>query len=331
MPELTFVDAITEAMREEMTRDPGVFLLGEDVRRGYGGGIFGASKGLVEEFGETRVIDTPLSEVAIGGCAAGAAYMGVRPIAELQFADFIAIAFDQIVNCAAKFRWASEGKWGCPVVYRAAYGARVGAGMNHSQSPEAWVGNVPGLTVAMPSTPYDAKGMLKSAIRSNDPVVFLESKYLYRRLTGGVPDEEYLVPLGRADVKREGRDVTVVATGAMVHEALAAADRLAAEDGVSVEIVDPRTLVPLDEETILASVRKTNRAVVVEEGWPHGGVGANLATLITEQAFDHLDAPVQRVTGADVHMPYSKRLEQAAMPHTEHVVSAALAALEGSL
>lgn len=323
MPELTFVEAITEAMREEMSRDAGVFLLGEDVRRGYGGGIFGASKGLVEEFGESRVIDTPLSEVAIGGCAAGAAYMGVRPIAEFQFADFIAIAFDQIVNCAAKFRWASEGKWGCPVVYRAAYGARVGAGMNHSQSPEAWVGNVPGLTVAMPSTPYDAKGMLKSAIRSDDPVVFLESKYLYRRLTGEVPDAEYLVPLGCADVKREGSDVTVVATGAMVHEALAAADTLAAEDGVSVEIVDPRTLVPLDEETVLASVRKTGKVVIVHEAPVRGGFGGEVAAVIAERALGYLDGPVVRVGAPFTPVPSNRNLDLAHfVPNADKVVAA---------
>jgi pyruvate/2-oxoglutarate/acetoin dehydrogenase E1 component len=311
-------------MREEMRRDESVFLMGEDVRTGYGGGVFGASKGLFEEFGGDRVIDTPLSEVAIGGCAAGAAYMGVRPIAEFQFADFVAIAFDQIVNSAAKFRWASEGKWGCPVVYRAPFGARVGAGMSHSQSPEAWLGNVPGLTVVMPSTPYDAKGLLKSAIRSNDPVVFLESKYLYRRLSGEVPNEEYVIPLGQGDVKRDGDDLTIVATGAMVQEALAAADMLAQEDGVSAEVVDPRTLVPLDEETILASVRKTGKVVIVHEAPVRGGFGGEVAAVIAERALAFLDGPIVRIGAPFTPVPAHRDLDR------EHYVPTPARIVEGA-
>lgn len=310
MTELTFVEAINQALREEMLRDPSVFLIGQDIRNGYGGGIFGATKNLHAEFGDERVIDSPVSEVAIGGCSAGAAYMGVRPVAEFQFGDFVAIAFDQIVNSAAKFRWASEGKWGCPVVYRAPYGARVGAGLNHSQSPEAWLGNIPGLTLVMPSTPYDAKGLLKSSIRSNDPVVFFESKYLYRRVKGEVPADDYLVPLGRADIKRAGTDVTIVATGAMVHEALDAAGSLEARDGISAEVIDPRTLLPLDTETILESVRKTGRVVIVHEAPVRGGFGGEVAAVIAESAFGFLKAPIVRVGAPFTPVPANRGLEK---------------------
>lgn len=309
MAEMTFVEAINAALREEMQRDATVFVIGEDVRQGYGGGIFGATMGLWEQFGDDRVIDTPLSEVAIGGCAAGAAWMGVRPVAEFGFADFVAIAFDQIVNGAAKFRWASEGKAGCPVVYRAPYGARVGAGMSHSQSPEAWLGNVPGLTIVMPSTPADAKGLLKSSIRLDDPVVFLESKYMYRRIRGEVPEGEHLVALGSADVKLPGTDATVVAIGAMVHEALAAAALLEA-DGVSVEVVDPRTVLPLDEETILQSVRKTGHVVIVHEAPVRGGLGAEVAAIVAEKALGFLDGPVVRVGAPFTPVPANRNLER---------------------
>jgi Pyruvate/2-oxoglutarate dehydrogenase complex, dehydrogenase (E1) component, eukaryotic type, beta subunit len=331
--ELSYVEAINEAMREEMRRDPSVFLMGEDVRRGYGGGIFGASKGLHEEFGDERVIDTPLSEVAIGGCAAGAAWMGMRPIAEFQFADFVAIAFDQIVNCAAKFRWASEGKWGCPVVYRAPYGGRVGAGLNHSQSPEAWLGNVPGLTIVMPSTPYDAKGLLKTAIRADDPVVFLESKYLYRRVKGEVPDsDEYLVPLGKGDIKRAGDDLTIVAIGAMVYAAIEAADILAAEDGVSAEILDPRTVLPLDEELILASVEKTGKVVIVHEAPKRGGLGGEIAALIAEHGMGYLDSPVLRVGAPFTPVPANRNLDRDHfVPTPAKIVAAARTVLSGKI
>lgn len=331
MREITYVQAINEALREEMLRDPTVFLMGEDVRYGHGGGLFGASKGLYEEFGDERVIDTPLSEVAISGAAAGAAFMGMRPVAELEFADFIAICLDQIVNGAAKFRWASDGKYGCPVVYRAAFGAGVGAGLNHSQSPEAWFLNVPGLTVIMPSTPYDAKGLLKASIRHNDPVIFLEHKFLYRRLTGPVPEEEYVLPISKAHVKREGADVTIVATGAMVHQALAAADALEKGDGISVEVVDPRTLLPLDQETILQSVRKTSRAVIVHEAPVPGGFGAEVAALIAEQALEDLDAPVARVGAPFCPVPVNRNLEKNFyLPNADKIAQAVRKICKGS-
>jgi len=323
MRELGYVEAINEAIREEMRRDGRVFLMGEDVRFGHGGGLFGASKGLYEEFGEERVIDTPLSELAISGAAAGAAFMGLRPVAEIQFADFLAICMDQIVNGVAKYRWVSNGRHGCPVVYRAAYGAGVGAALNHSQSPEAWFMNVPGLTVIMPSTPYDAKGLLKAAIRSDDPVIFFEHKFLYRRLKGPVPEEEYVLPIGRADVKREGADVTLIATGAMVHQALAAADALQAADGIAAEVVDPRTLLPLDEETILASVRKTGRAVIVHEAPVTGGFGAEVAALLAGKALDHLDAPVVRVGAPFAPVPANRNLEkQYYLPDAQKIAAA---------
>lgn len=323
MPELLFVEAINEAMKEEMRRDPSVFLMGEDVRYGHGGGIFGASKDLFEEFGEERVIDTPLSELAISGAAAGAAYLGMRPIADMGFADFMAITMDLVANGAAKFRWASDGKYGCPVVYRAAFGAGVGAAMHHSQSPEGWMMNFPGLTLVMPSTPYDAKGLLKAAIRYDDPVIFFENKFLYRRLKGDVPEEEYLIPIGLADVKREGRDLTIIATGAMVHQALEAADRLDKEDGLSSEVVDPRTLQPLDKETIIGSVQKTSRVVIVHEAPVTGGFGAEVAAVIAQEAIDYLDAPIVRVAAPFCPVPANRNLERNLyLPDATRIVSA---------
>jgi pyruvate dehydrogenase E1 component beta subunit len=310
MRELYFVEAINEAMIEEMRRDPTVFILGEDIRYGHGGGIFGATKDMFEEFGEERVIDTPLSELAISGSAAGAAYMGMRPIAEIMFADFMAICHDLIVNGASKFRWASDGKYGCPVVYRAAFGAGVGATIHHSQSPEAWLMNAPGLTIVMPSTPYDAKGLLKSAIRYDDPVVFLEHKLLYRRIQEEVPEEEYLIPIGKADIKREGSDVTVIATGAMVHQALEAAETLEESENISVEVVDPRTLLPLDEGTILESVKKTGRVVIVHEAPVTGGYGAEVSAAIAERAIEYLDGPILRVGAPWCSVPANRNLEQ---------------------
>jgi pyruvate/2-oxoglutarate/acetoin dehydrogenase E1 component len=310
MRELYFVEAINEAMIEEMRRDPTVFILGEDIRFGHGGGIFGATKGMLEEFGEERVIDTPLSELAISGSAAGAAYMGMRPIAEIMFADFMAICHDLIVNGASKFRWASDGKAGCPVVYRAAFGAGVGATLHHSQSPEGWLMNAPGLTIVMPSTPYDAKGLLKSAIRCDDPVVFLEHKLLYRRLQQDVPETEYLIPLGKADIKREGADATIIATGAMVQQALEAAQILEDQEGLSVEVLDPRTLLPLDEDTILESVRKTGRVVIVHEAPVTGGFGAEVSAVIAEKAIEYLDAPILRVGAPWCSVPANRNLER---------------------
>lgn len=309
MREIFFVEAINEALREEMNHDQRVFIMGEDIRYGHGGGIFGATRGLYDEFGDERVIDTPLSELAISGAASGAAYMGMRPVAEIMFADFIAICMDQICNGAAKFRWASNGKYGCPVVYRAAFGAGVGASLHHSQSPEAWFMNIPGLTIVMPSTPYDAKGLLKSAIRYDDPVVFLEHKFMYRRVKGEVPEEEYLIPIGCADVKREGSDLTIVATGAMVHQALDAA-RTLDQEGISAEVVDPRTLLPLDEETILNSVRKTGKLVIVHEAPVTGGYGAEIAATVAEKALDYLDAPILRVGAPFTPIPVNRNMEK---------------------
>ncbi len=310
MRELTYVEAINEALKEEMRRDPGVFVLGEDVRVGHGGGIFGATKDLLAEFGEERILDTPLSELAICGAAAGAAYLGMRPVVDLGFADFLAISMDIIANGAARFRWASNGEHGCPVVYRAACGAGVGATATHSQSPEAWLMNVPGLTLILPSTPYDAKGLLKAAIRCDDPVIFFEHKYLYRRLKGEVPEDEYVLPIGKADIKRPGKDVTLVASGAVVQAALAAAEALERDDGVSVEVVDPRTLQPLDHETILASVRKTKRAVIAHEAPVTGGFGAEVAAVIAQHALDYLDAPVVRVGAPFCPVPANRNLER---------------------
>jgi len=308
--ELSFVEAINEALKEEMRRDANVFIMGEDIRYGHGGGIFGATKGLYEEFGDERVLDTPLSELAISGAAAGAAYMGMRPVADLGFADFMAIGMDIIANGAAKFRWSSNGKYGCPVVYRAAFGAGVGAAMHHSQSPKAWLMNFPGLTIIMPSTPYDAKGLLKAAIRYDDPVIFLENKYLYRRLKGEVPEGEYVIPIGKADVKRTGEDVTIIATGAMVQQALAAAELLADQEGLSVEVVDPRTLLPLDKDTIIESVKKTARLVIVHEAPVSGGFGAEVAAVVAWEALDYLDAPIGRVGAPFCPVPANRNLER---------------------
>jgi pyruvate/2-oxoglutarate/acetoin dehydrogenase E1 component len=259
--------------------------MGEDIRIGYGkGGAFGATQGLFAKFGPERVIDMPISESAIAGPAVGAALWGMRPIAEIMFSDFLTLAMDHIANSAAKMRYAYAGEAIVPVVFRMACGAGVGAALHHSQSPEAWITNVPGLKVVMPSTPHDAKGLLKSAIRDDNPVVFFEHKLLYSRLKGMVPEEEYLVPLGKADIKRAGEDLTIIATGAMVHQALAAAEILA-KDGVKAEVLDPRTLVPLDKETIFKSLEKTGRVVIVHEAPKTGGIGGEIAAVIAEEAF----------------------------------------------
>ncbi len=322
MRELTYVEAINEALREEMERDGRVFLLGEDISVGYGGGgMFGATRGLAERFGAQRVIDTPLSEVAITGAALGAALVGLRPIAEIMFADFLAIAMDQLVNNVAKMRWSLGGEADVPIVYRVTYGAGVGAGFHHSQSFEAWVAHVPGLKVVMPSDPADAKGLLKTAIRDNDPVIFLEHKYLYKRLKGPVPDGEHLVALGKGEVKRAGRDVTLIATGNMVRKALEAAEVLAGK-GVSAEVVDPRTLVPLDEELILESVKKTGRAVIVQEAPVFGGFGGEIAGLLADKAIDYLDGPVKRVGAPFTPIPNWIKMEEFYLPGVEKIVEA---------
>ena len=329
MAELRMREALRDAMAEEMRRDEAVFVMGEDV--GVFQGAFKVTEGLLDEFGERRVRDTPISENTIVGTGVGAAMAGLRPIVELMTVNFSLLALDQIVNHAAAIPYMFNGQARVPMVIRMPGGGGHQLGPTHSHSFEALFLQVPGLLVACPSTPADGKALLKAAIRDDNPVIFIEHESLYGRRGEVAEDEDELLRFGEAAVRREGGDVTIIGILKMAHVAEEAARALAHEHGVEAEVIDPRTLRPLDLDTILESVRKTNRAVIVEEGWPHGGVGANLATLITEQAFDYLDAPVQRVTGADVHMPYSRRLEQAAIPHEEHVVKAALATLEGSI
>ena len=324
MAELRLREALRDAMAEEMRADESIFVMGEDVAVFQG--AFKVTEGLLEEFGERRVRDTPISENTIVGIGIGAAMNGLRPIVELMTVNFSLLALDQIVNHAAAIPYMFNGQARVPMVIRMPGGGGHQLGPTHSHSFEALFLQVPGLLVACPSTPADGKALLKAAIRDPNPVIFIEHESLYGT-RGEVPEDGEPLRFGEAAVRREGDDVTLIGVLKMAQVAERAAETLAGEHGVGAEVIDPRTLRPLDLDTILASVRKTNRAVIVEEGWPHGGVGANLATLITEQAFDYLDAPVQRVTGADVHMPYSKRLEQAAIPHEEHVVSAALATL----
>jgi len=322
MREMTYVEAINEALMEEMTRDEKVFIMGEDVGGGYGGGIFTATRGLFDKFGPERVIDTPISESAIAGCAIGAALTGYRPIAEIMYSDFLTIAMDQIVNLASKMRWSMGGDVGVPIVYRSAYGAGAGAALQHSQAFEAWFAHVPGLKVILPSTPADAKGLLKSAIRDDDPVIFLEHKFLYKRLKGFVPEGEYTIPIGKGDVKREGKDLTIITYSAMVQRALEAADVLE-KHGVSVEVVDPRTLLPLDEEIILRSVEKTGKAIIVHEAPMFGGFGGEIAALLADKGFDYLDGPVKRVGGLFSPIPYSPAMEQLYLPNLDRIMEAA--------
>jgi len=325
MAVVRYREALNQALREELARDERVFLMGEDI--GVFNGAYKVTAGLLEEFGEARVRDTPISENTIVGMGVGAAMTGTRPVVELMTINFSLLAMDQIVNHAAHIRYMFGGQVAVPLVVRMPQGAGHQLGPTHSHSFEALYLHVPGLLVAVPSTPADAKGLLKSAIRDDNPVIFIEHEYLYGQ-RGDVPDDgDHLVPFGKAAVRREGDDVTIVGISRMALTAARAADALAEQHDVSAEVIDPRTLRPLDLDTILASVRKTNRCVIVEEGWPHGGVGANLAALIQEQAFDWLDAPIGRVTGADVPMPYSKPLEQIAFPHEPQVVDAALATL----
>jgi pyruvate dehydrogenase E1 component beta subunit len=325
MAEMRYRDALNAALREELQRDDRVILMGEDI--GVFGGAFKVTSGLLEEFGERRVRDTPISENTIVGVGVGAAMTGLRPVVELMTINFSLLAFDQIVNHAAHIHYMFGGQARVPLVIRMPQGAGHQLGPTHSHSLEALFLHVPGLLVAVPATAADAKGLLKTAIRDDNPVIFIEHESLYS-VRGEVPEgDEQLVPFGVARIVREGSDVTIVGISRMARTAERAAETLAAEHGVQAEVIDPRTLRPLDLDTILASVRRTNHCVIVEEGWPHGGVGANLAALIGEQAFDDLDAPVQRVTGADVPMPYTKPLEDIAYPHEPQVLRAALAAL----
>lgn len=317
--ELSYLEAIREALVEEMRRDPKVFVLGEDV--GPYGGAFGVTQGMCDEFGEMRVIDTPISESAIIGVSIGAAIRGYRPVAEMQFADFIACGFDQIVNQAATLRYRYGGRAAVPIVIRAPSGGNVGGGLYHSQNPEAWFIHRPGLKVVAPSTPFDAKGLLKAAIRDDNPVVYFEHKYLYRRGKGPVPEGDEIVPIGVAAVRRPGSEITLLTYAAMVTPSLEAADRLAKE-GVEVEVIDLRTLMPYDKDAIFQSLEKTNRVLIVHEDVKTLGIGAELSAVIMEERFDQLDAPVLRVTYPDTHAPFSHILEAANLPNTDKIAAA---------
>jgi len=319
MREITVRDALREALREEMQRDNAVFLLGEDIGR-YWGGAFGVTKGLAEEFGDERVRDTPISENAIVGVGIGAAITGMRPVAEIMFGDLTALAMDQICNQAAKIRYMFGGQASVPLVVRTPFGAGVNIASHHSQSLEAWFMHTPGLLVAVPSTPYDAKGLLKTAIRGNDPVLFVEHKLLYP-VKGVIPEDDYILPFGVADVKREGKDITIVATLFMVHKALAAAEQFR-EEGISVEVVDLRTLTPLDKQTIVKSVRKTGRLVIVSEDAKTAGVSSEIAAVVAEEALDYLDAPIRRVAEPDTPIPFSPALEKTVIPDEKSIVRA---------
>jgi pyruvate/2-oxoglutarate/acetoin dehydrogenase E1 component len=314
----TYLEAIREGLWEEMERDPNVFCIGEDI--GEYGGAFKVTAGFLERFGATRVVDTPISEAAIVGASIGAGLMGLRPVAEMQFADFITCGFDQIVNFAAKCRY----RWnaGVPIVIRSPSGGGIHGGPFHSQNPEMWFVRTPGLKVVCPSTAYDAKGLIKSAIRDNDPVLFFEHKGLYRKIKEDLPSEEYTVPIGKAKVVREGRDLSIITYGAMVWTALEAAEKLA-QEGCSIEVVDLRTLMPLDRETVCASVRKTSKVLLLHEDTRTGGMAGELAVTITENVFEYLDGPIVRVTAPDTPVPYSPPLEEAFLPNAEKVVEKA--------
>ena len=320
MAEQSVIEAVRDAMREEMRRDERVFVMGEDI--GARGGVFLATEGFVEEFGEARVIDTPLAESSIAGIALGAAMHGMRPIAEIEFADFIWPTINQMVGEAARVRYGTNGKLSVPMVLRAPQGGGIRGALYHSQSVEAFFSHTPGLKVVTPATPYDAKGLLKSAIRSDDPVIFLEHKRTYRLVRGEVPDDDYTVPIGQADVKLEGEDLSVITYGLMVHHCIEAARELA-QDGISAEVVDLRTVRPIDRETVLSSVQKTGKALIVHEDTKAGGIGAEVAGIIAEDAFEYLDGPVTRLAGPEVPaMPFAPPMEAAFMLSTEKIVAA---------
>ncbi|MCX8061053.1 MAG: alpha-ketoacid dehydrogenase subunit beta [Anaerolineales bacterium] len=324
--ELTFAQAIREALDEELARDERIVLFGEDI--GAWGGVFRTTEGLYQKYGSDRVIDTPLSEEGYVGMAVGIAMTGMHPVPEIMFGDFITLAMDQIVNQAAKMRYMTGGQVAVPITIRATMGGGRSSGAQHSQSWHAWFAHVPGLKVVVPSTPYDAKGLLKTALRDPNPILFFEDKVMYHKIKGPVPEEEYLIPLGVADIKREGKDVTIVALSRMVHTALAAAEKLA-QEGISAEVIDPRTLTPLDEETLIQSECKTGGAVIVDEGYTRFGVTAELAAVIAKGAFDYLDAPIERVAAFDVPIPFSPPLEFATIPDEERIIQAVYRVLEG--
>ncbi|MGI9076169.1 MAG: pyruvate dehydrogenase complex E1 component subunit beta [Gemmatimonadaceae bacterium] len=318
MPVITYRDALNQALREEMQRDDRVFLMGEEV--GVYQGAYKVSKGLLQEFGEMRVVDTPITELGFAGVGVGAAMVGLRPIIEFMTWNFALLALDQVVNAAAKMLYMSGGQYPMPMVFRGPNGAALQLSAQHSQAWESWLAHIPGLKVLAPGTPYDAKGLLKSAIRDDNPVIFLEGEMLYNT-KGEVPEEDFTVPIGQAELKREGEHCTIVSHGKMVLVAMQVADQLAKE-GIRIDVVDLRTIRPMDIETIVASVRKTNRAVVVEEGWEFCGVGAQVADYIQRECFDDLDAPVLRVHQADVPMPYAKAIEKAAKPDARKTIDA---------
>ena len=319
MATLTYRDALNQALAEEMTRDPDVFLMGEEV--GLYNGAYKVSKGLLDKFGERRVVDTPITELGFAGLGVGAAMLGLRPVIEFMTMNFSILAMDQVFNSAAKIYYMTAGQFKCPIVFRGPTGAALQLSAQHSQALESTYVHFPGLKVVTPATPADAKGLLKASIRDNDPVIFMEGELLYNT-KGEVPDDEdYVIPLGVADVKLEGEDVSIITHGKMVHVALQAAKQLE-KDGVRAEVLDLRTVRPLDVDAIRATVEKTNRVVYLEEGWPYLGIGAQIVDTIQEEMFDHLDAPILRVTQADVPMPYAKQLEKMAKPSAERVVAA---------
>ena len=318
--EVTYLKAINQALHEEMRRDDNVFVMGEDV--GELGGAFKVTEGLLDAFGEDRVIDTPISEALIVGAGIGAAILGMRPVLEMQFGDFISCAFDQIVNTAATLRYRHGGKASCPLVLRAPSGAGVHGALFHSQNPEAWFTRVPGLKVVAPATPYDAKGLLKSAVRDDNPVIYFEHKRLYRSVKEDLPEGDFTVPIGPAELRLEGRDLSLITYGGTMHQALDAARIVEKEDGLAVEVLDLRTLLPLDREAILATARKTGKVLIVHEDRLTGGIGGEVAAIITEHAFEFLDGPVRRVAALDTHTAFSPPLEEYILPNTNKIVEA---------
>ena len=326
--EITFAQAVNEALQEEMQRDETVIVFGEDVAAA--GGVYKLTEGILDRFGPDRIFDTPISEAGIAGMGVGAAMTGMRPIVEIMFGDFLALVMDQLVNQAAKMHYMSGGRYKVPMVIRTTLGAGRRLAAQHSQSLQAWFAHIPGLKVVLPSTPYDAKGLLKTAIRDNNPVIFFEDKMTYQR-KGRVPppSDDYTLPLGEADIKREGHDITVVATSSMVYVAMEAADKLS-EEGVSTEVVDPRTLTPLDEEGLLNSVRKTSRCLVLDEGYQRFGVTAEIASIVSQKAFYHLDAPVERIGALDVPIPFSPVLEDQTIPSVDRVMTAVRRLVKGN-
>ena len=326
MKKVTYIEAITQALDEEMSRDERVFLIGEDI--GLYGGVFKATKGLMDKYGAERVIDSPISEVYIAGGSVGAAMVGMRPVPEIQFADFITPSMDQIIQQMAKIRYRTAGQWTCPMTMRVCCGADVGGGLYHSQTNEQWFVSQPGLIVVMPATPYDAKGLLKSAIRGDDPVIYFEHKRLYRWIKEEIPEDDFTVPIGKAAVRKEGKDITIVSYGLMYHRALEAVNALEKE-GISAELIDMRTLLPWDRETIFESVKKTSRVVLVQESSKTGGVMAEVGAAISEEAFDYLDAPVTRVAGIDVpSVPFAPPMEHFFLPNADKISRAVKKVLE---